>query len=382
MSNSHKLFFALAGALLIVVGCGGQGANGFNTTSSTAGSLGLNGQPMAGPIGGGKPGGPAQAMGGDELMFAQVAEDGLEISLASPTSKSIGALTRLPAGQTLYAQSPTGALVAFATSKDNVLGLYVNTSNSLDHAVQIGASNYTSLGGVQFSPDGKRVVFTGAQAGSQSAVYVANVDGKGFRKVDDGDDANISPDGRRIVYSKMVSGTSKVFVIGFDGKGGKALTTDKQNELLPQFTKDGKRVLFTCVGNEGMSVHSAPASGGKATKLALGYGATGSPDSKQIAFSRISSNPEESGIFVAQSDGKSPSKIADSPALASPLYWTVPSSGPGRNASQPGAPSASMSARAMVLLKLPAAKPLPAVKAPEPVKNPEAKPDKDGKAGG
>lgn len=382
MTNMKIPAITFAALAVILIGCGGQGNTGFGTNSSTAGSLGLNGQPIQGPIGQGKAGPPGQAIDGDELMFAQIAEDGLQISLANPNSKAIGAMTRLPLGQSVFAQSPTGSLVVFSQPKDNAIGLFVNSSNSPDRAVALGASNFTSLGGAQFTPDAKRVVFSGAITGQQSGIYVANVDGKGFRKLDDGDDANLSPDGKRVVYTKFVAGTSRLFVIGLDGKGAKALTNDKQNEVLPQFTKDGKRVLYTVVGNEGMSVYVVPAGGGKPTKLALGFGATSSPDGKQIAFSRVTGSPEEQGIYLAGPDGKNPVKISDIPALSSPLYWTVPSAGPGRSGSQPGAPSASMSARAQVILKLPAPKPLPANKPAEATPKPEKDKDKDKDAKG
>jgi TolB protein len=84
-----------------------------------------------------------------------------------------------------------------------------------------------------YSPDGKRIVFT-SNRDRQAEIYVMNADGSGQRRLTrkPGDDFSprFSPDGREIAFTAL-PGT--VLVVGADGKGLHRLTAGSDPDWKP-----------------------------------------------------------------------------------------------------------------------------------------------------
>ncbi len=383
MRKSNHLFVA-AGVLVVgaVIGCGGNGTGQFGSTSSTSGSF--NGSNTSGGFGnntgqqslGTQPGAPATNLAGNEILYAEFSEDGTTIEKLTADGKKASVMTKLPGGSPIYAQDPTATHVAFAVQKEGGQGLYWNTSTTPDNATSLGASNFTNIGSVQFTPSGDDVLYTAESASTPFSLYLASTTGKMVKKLDEGDDATISPNGKWVAYSKTGAGHSTLYVIGIDGKGAHPITTGKANDILPQWSKDGGKVLFTSDRDGQFAIYSVPVKGGAPTKVVAGdgviYGGTPSPDGKKVAYSKISKAKDETGLFIANANGTLAHKVSDQPASTGVMYWTTPSVAVGKSATHAGAPAMSMSPRAKSLLKLPDA---PAIKKVE-VK---ADPTKDAK---
>jgi hypothetical protein len=373
-------------AWMVVLGCGGNGNGVFSTTTTTAGSFDTQRQQGTA----GNPGAAAApGMAGDEILIAELTDEGPAIQLINPASKNISSVAKLPSEQLAYVPSAQGDFVAFIAKKETGLGLFANTTNTLERAIPLGPSGFASFGSIQFAPDGKRVIVAGQLGGDPSSVYAASIDGKVFRKIDEGDDASLSPNGKTIVYSKVVGGKSAIFVRGVDGKGERKLTDGKFDDLIPQWSKDSKRVVFTSNRDGKFGLYAVGAGGGKVTKLlvedAVVFGGSLSPDGKRMVYSKVSTKPEESGVFMLTLGSGKPMRIHDRPVVTGPLYWTTPSVTPGKNAEQPGPLAMLMSARAKRLLNLPDIKmPKPAVPSPAPDadKKDEKKDDKPKTTGG
>lgn len=380
MRKSNHLFVA-AGVLVVgaVIGCGGNGTGQFGSTSSTSGSF--NGSNTSGGFGnnngqqplGTQPGTPATNLVGNEILYAEYSEDGTTIEKLTADGKKASVMTKLPGGSPIYAQDPTATHVAFAVQKEGGQGLYWNTSTTPDNATSLGATNFTNIGSVQFTPSGDDVLYTAESAATPFSVYLASTTGKMVKKLDEGDDATISPNGKWVAYSKTGAGHSTLYVIGIDGKGAHEITKgSKSNDILPQWSKDGSKVIFTSDRDGQFAIYSVPVKGGAPTKVVAGdgiiYGGTPSPDGKKVAYSKISKNKDETGLFIANSNGTLAHKVSDQPASTGVMYWTTPSVAAGKTATHAGAPAMSMSPRAKSLLKLPDA---PAIKKvdPTPVKD-------------
>jgi TolB protein len=83
------------------------------------------------------------------------------------------------------------------------------------------------------------------------AIYIANLDGTGEKKIADGIFSAISPDGTRVAFNTVekTSATSyvqrKAVVDVSTGKVDRFKDVPSDNSYYPSWTADGKQILFT-----------------------------------------------------------------------------------------------------------------------------------------
>jgi Tol biopolymer transport system component len=143
--------------------------------------------------------------------------------------------------------------------------------------------------GPRWSPDGTQLVYwrdpyeNGKPTGT--AVYVINADGSGERRLTDPEmfagEADWSPDGEWIVFATYPlhefdfssPKPSTLYRIHPDGTGMEQLTfseADNRRATQPQYTPDGKWIIFTSVTSSTRSLSAIPAQGGEPVVLAPG----------------------------------------------------------------------------------------------------------------
>jgi TolB protein len=133
--------------------------------------------------------------------------------------------------------------------------------------------------GPQFSPDGQRIAFERAFDSSDGgtlkvAVFVMNADGSNARRVTPwglrgGDHPDWSPDGKRILFTSNIDGSSSVssnkYTVRPDGTGLHALTHARGGStqwLSSSYSPDGKWItLARRSGNDNASVYVMRADG-------------------------------------------------------------------------------------------------------------------------
>lgn len=161
--------------------------------------------------------------------------------------------------------------------------------------VTLSASGYDFA--PKYSPDGSQVAFA-----VNRDLWVANADGSGRHQVTtDGNfnrDPDWSPDGKRIAYSGTGAGDrSDIFVIPVSGGARRAVTsTGDHYESDPAFSPDGTKIAYTRTGCEtpyggGNCVYVSPASGGGATNLTSEDEIQGCPNSPGYYFNGASKSP-------------------------------------------------------------------------------------------
>ena len=166
---------------------------------------------------------------------------------------------------------------------------------------------------------GGKIVFTSNRTGGQDEIVVANADGTG--RVDlnaQGRSPEFSPDGRRIAFASVRDGNSEMYVMNADGSAQTRLTFNTVYDSRPQWSADGRKLVFTRLTADGnWEIFRMNTDGSDQVDLtnnpAVEWGQSTRGD--RIVFTR-----EEGGvghIFEMNIDGRAVRRITNSPSYDS-----------------------------------------------------------------
>jgi dipeptidyl aminopeptidase/acylaminoacyl peptidase len=117
--------------------------------------------------------------------------------------------------------SPDGSRIAFVgeTCRGRRCLESLSVVGVKDHRVQTLTRGWRGVLDITWSPDGRRIAFSGDHVDRQSSIYVATVADGGVRRISDGhgrvidDEPAWSPDGRSIAYRRVTTGWSIMRVV-------------------------------------------------------------------------------------------------------------------------------------------------------------------------
>ncbi len=143
--------------------------------------------------------------------------------------------------------SPDGKWLAFISDRSGREELYVVTIDGSGEAQKLTDIDALKLG-YNWSPDSKDIAFTA----SDSKLRKVNVAGKQIVELDSSRYGNIStpewsPDGKWLAYSKAdASRTTDVYLLAASGEDKQAhkITFDSYDERSPRFAPDGRKLFF------------------------------------------------------------------------------------------------------------------------------------------
>ena len=173
-----------------------------------------------------------------------------------------------------------------------------------DNPVQITSADSGHSYLHSWSPDGKKLIFTGQRKGQYDiwAIDIATKKETQLTNTPTLDDSpEFSPDGKWIYFNSVRTGTMKLWRMKPDGSNQEQVTFDEYNDWFPHFSPDGKWIVYLSYPKEinpsdhpwyqKIYLRLMPASGGVPKNIAYVYGGQGtinvpswSPDSKKIAF--------------------------------------------------------------------------------------------------
>ncbi|MDQ3689913.1 MAG: hypothetical protein M3406_07770 [Chloroflexota bacterium] len=235
-----------------------------------------------------------------------------------------------------HALSPDGALVAFSryAPDDGSADLYVAAIDGGDERLLVADAGIPS-----WSPDGTRIAYLSLDpfAGG-SAIHVIDLDGGD--PIELADDASVprwSPDGTRIAFisvdlggfSDPTTSSSELRVVNADGTELETLASASPFADRPDWSPDGKRLVFTAGSDTDGTVDVIDLDSGNLSTVANGGSAmltepTWSPDGERIAFGISDSTifSSEAAVGIVPATGGEVERIGalDNGFIAGPVW--------------------------------------------------------------
>ncbi len=252
--------------------------------------------------------------------FVTSADGGPARQLSDAASLSDGSLTWSPDGRRVAYTSHR--LVCCGRGKAHRwVALVVNADGSGRQELPLGRDAIW----LTFSPDWRRIAYSDRRGG----LWVVNADGTAERQL--ADDAhfmpNWSPDGKRIAFSGAGPEYDSIFVVNPDGSGKRLLTRNGFIESRLAWSPDGGKLLYD-TDRGGIFVIDADGSGERRLTHdthhryhAHGFG--WSPDGRKIVYS--SERTGRGDIYVMNADGSGKRQLTRSPQTeAYPVWAPVP----------------------------------------------------------
>ena len=199
-----------------------------------------------------------------------------DIFMADTSGKIVKQLTKSDGYDAEGTLSYDGKKMIYCSVKDGDLDLYVM---NLATGKEIKVTNTLGYdGGAWFSPDGKKIVWRasrpttaeevaeyksllkeGMVAPTQMEVWIANADGTNAKQITHLGQANwapnFTPDGKHIIFCSNHEYKRgfpfNMYLIDLEGNDLQKVSRDKGFDAFPMFSPDGKRIMFSSNRNNG-----------------------------------------------------------------------------------------------------------------------------------
>jgi len=245
--------------------------------------------------------------------------------------------------------SPDGTTIAFDTAAGKGVNIYTMSlgGHPAQLPLRVGAFN----GDPASSSDGAQMSFDqdiGPSAPKVHGIFVANADGSNARRVTTGirttdafdTESQWSPDGERIAFTRVKnSKRAAVFVVNLDGTGLRRLTPWELDAASPDWSPDGRKILFNTYFDfhpgKFSNVYSTRPDGSHRTLLTHArrgvhsFRPAWSPDGTRIVFTRFTPTGKRTGrvdLYTMNPDGTHLRRVANMPQAfpTNPDWGTAP----------------------------------------------------------
>jgi len=231
------------------------------------------------------------------------------------------------------------ALPAFAARRQGPIAFVSDRGGQWDiWVMQADGSNPVNLTNdkveddfAEFSPDGKRIVWTKGGRGPAGELWVMNADGSNKKQLtfDNFSDFNASwsPDGSQIAWRSLRNDNRDIYVMNADGTNVRRLTTDPASDFATDWSPDGAHIAFTSLRSGDYAIWVMNADGSDQHQLTpngMHAALPGwSPDGTKILFADgFCDVCGESDLFTMNSDGSGIKQLTDTPQNELAKSWS------------------------------------------------------------
>jgi hypothetical protein len=168
--------------------------------------------------------------------------------------------------------------------------------------------------GPRMSPDGRSIVYA-LYDGDTDQIHLIGADGAGDRALTtEGSSYRPawSPDGAHVAFTSDRDGSTDLYVMDSDGSNVVRLTNDPAQDWAVDWSPDGKSLAFNSDRNGDYRLFRIDADGSDLTQLSIGTGTdfepAWSPDGSKIAFT--GERDGQFGVWVIAVDGRAETPLA------------------------------------------------------------------------
>jgi TolB protein len=190
-----------------------------------------------------------QSLYGSHIYFSSTRTGHKEIWAMDPDGKNQRQLTKFNSISTYATLSPDGSKVAFtswAKGQPAIFIFSVDPIRDLRYYNQTASVNQAG----SFTPDGKQIVYaSSAGTGICCRIFIANLDGTGFRPISSSSAIEVEPKvnpktGADLVFTSGRSGPQQVYRMSMDGSDLERLTPGTGEASNATWHPDGQHIAF------------------------------------------------------------------------------------------------------------------------------------------
>jgi TolB protein len=231
--------------------------------------------------------------------------------------------------------SPDGKHIAFESSPENS-----NYQHTQIYIMNSDGSNLVNVSDNAFhnyfpvwSPDSKQIAFMSSY-GKNAKIVLANLANKTTQFLDVTAEVNSlswSSDGKQLAFEARIDEKHKIYTIDSNGTHLNKLTDESINDSQPRWSPIGSDILFWTDRDKNLEIYIMDSEGNNVRNLTSNSsrdsGGMWSPAGEHIVFQ---SGREKNGnaLYVMDSTGKNPHKIADQALLFAYAWQPCPKSIP------------------------------------------------------
>jgi len=211
-----------------------------------------------------------------EFGYVWAIYPGYDIYTADKNGENLTVLAASPGYDAEAVYSRDGSLIAFTSTRDGDLEIYIMKSDGSETWRVTDNPGYD--GGAFFSPDGERLVFRAQQfptdedleeykillkkdlvKPSRMEIYTINIDGSDRRQITSNGAANFAPyyhpSGEKIIFASDIDNPREhnfeLYLINTDGENLERVTYSEQFDGFPMYSYSGDKIVFASNRNNG-----------------------------------------------------------------------------------------------------------------------------------